>query len=307
MLAWNDDYEHKDGFLHTDMGSLTHHADSYLRARLPTDGVYYVQLTDVQTHGGEAYGYRLRLGPAQPDFALRVTPSSINVPVGRPAPIRVHVLRKNGFDGAIELRLRDAPRGFALNGARIPAGRDRVRMTLTAPRRRLDQPVTLRLEGHATIGETTVIRAAVPAEDMMQAFLYRHLVPSQELMVAVTGGRRSGPPLELVGESPIRIPADGATQVRIRNARTSKAPQIELVLDEPPAGVTLGNVTVVPGEVTFELNADGDVVQIGFADNLIIEVFTETTPPARDGRPPQPKRRVSLGVLPAIPFEIVPP
>lgn len=306
ILAWNDDCEHKDGFLHTDMGLLTHHADSYLRAQLPKDNVYFVQVTDARTHGGEPYGYRLRIGPPRPDFALRLTPSSINVPAGRAVPICVHVLRKDGFDGEIELVLKDAPDGFALDGARIPPGRNRIRLTLTAPSKRLDQPFVLRLEGRAKIGGQMVSRPAVPAEDMMQAFLYRHLAPSQELMVAVTGGGRFGRPVELASEGPVRIPVGGTTQVRLKTPRHPKTREIELELNDPPKGISLQNVATVPGELTFQLTADGDAVQVGFADNLIVEAFTEIVQATKDGKAAKQKRRVSLGVLPAIPIEVVP-
>ena len=87
VLAWNDDYEKKDGQLRTDMGVLTHHADSYLSARLPGDGVYYVSLADAQGNGGQDFHYRLRLGAPQPDFALSLTPSTLNIPAGDTVPI----------------------------------------------------------------------------------------------------------------------------------------------------------------------------------------------------------------------------
>ncbi len=48
VLAWNDDNVQKEGQLHRDMGILTHHADSYLSARLPLDGAYFIQLTDAR-------------------------------------------------------------------------------------------------------------------------------------------------------------------------------------------------------------------------------------------------------------------
>ncbi|MBU0640045.1 MAG: PPC domain-containing protein [Planctomycetes bacterium] len=303
VLAWNDDCEHKDGFLHTDMGLITHHADSYLRAKLPADGSYYVQLTDTQGHGGAAYGYRLRVGPPQPDFALRVTPSSINVPAGRAAPICVYVLRKDEFAGEIELALVDAPRGFTLDGARVPAGKDRIRLTLTAPQTRLSAPVSLKLVGRARIGGKVLTRPAMPAENMMQAFLYRHLTPSQELMVAVLG--RNGQPVELDGDDPVRIPAGGTAQVRIKAARSSGLQKIELELKDPPAGISLQNVTAIPGGLTFQLLADGALVPVGFADNLIVEAFTEVAREDKDQKKAKQVRRVSLGVLPAIPFEIV--
>ena len=45
-------------------------------AKLPEDGTYYVHLGDVGRHGGQEYGYRLRISPPRPDFELRVAPSA---------------------------------------------------------------------------------------------------------------------------------------------------------------------------------------------------------------------------------------
>ena len=305
VLDWNDDYEHKDGFLHRDMGLLTHHADSYLRTQLPANGVYYVQLTDVQNHGGEAYGYRLRIGPPRPDFALRLTPSSINMFAGASTPVCVHVLRRDGFDGEVELVLKDAPRGFRLSGARIPAGRDRVRMTLTAPPRPIDDPIILTLEGGARIDGRTVSRPVIPAEDMMQAFLYRHLTPSQELMAAVIGGRRFGRPVEVLSEIPVRIPAGGAVRVRIAIPDHPQMRDIQLQLNEPPEGIALENVTVVPDGLMFQLTTRGNTIDVGFADNLIVDAFMDVAVKNENGDATGQTRRVFLGVLPAIPFEVV--
>jgi len=304
VLEWNDDCEQKDGQLRTEAGLLTHQADSYLRARLPKDGLFRVHLADAQHHGGQAYAYRLRIGAPRPDFALRVSPSSISMPAGRAAPVCVHALRKDGFKGEIEIVLKDAPAGFALNGGRIPDGRDSVRMTLTAPREPLDQPVVLRLKGRARIGGQTVSRPVIPSEDMMQAFLYRHLAPSRELMAAVIG-RGRGAPLEMAGGGSIRIPVGGTAQVRIKTPRFSRLAEIELELSEPPEGVTLQEVKIVPDGLAFLLKADGDAAKVGFADNLIVEAFTESAGGGRNDNAANRKRRVSLGVLPAIPFEIV--
>ena len=299
VLAWNDDHEDKE------MGLLTHHADSYLCARLPQDGVYYAQLADSQQHGDGAYGYRLRLTPPRPDFALRVTPSSINVSALGTVPICVHAFRKDGFDGDIELVLKDAPAGFTLDGGRIPKGRDRVRMTLTAAGKRLGEPVVLQLEGRATIGGQTVSRPVVPSEDMMQAFAYRHLMPSRELLVAVRRTQYPAPPIELAGGGPVRIPAGGTAQVQIKTPRRPGLQSIQLALSDPPKGVTLQDVTAVPGGLTFALKADGDAARAGPADNLIVEAFTEMAGRGQSGKAANQKQRISLGVLPAIPFEIV--
>jgi hypothetical protein len=78
---------------------------------------------------------------------------------------------------------------------------------------------------------------------------------------------------------------------------------MSLELREPPAGVTLGDVTVLPAGLAFQLKADKEATAM--ADNLIVEVFRETTPKAQEGKPAPQKRRYSMGVLPAIPIEIV--
>jgi hypothetical protein len=306
-LAWNDDHMEKEGHLHLGPGLLTHHADSYLTAELPEDGVYRVQMSDAQSLGGEGYGYRLRITPPRPDFALRLTPSSINVRAGRAAAVWVHALRKDGFGGEIEIALKDAPPGFWLHGARVPAGRDHVRMTLTAPPEPLDQPVSLQLEGHAQINGQMVSRPVAPAEDMMQAFLWRHLAPSQQLMVAVMGGRRFAPVIELADAAPVQIPAGGTAQVQIAGPRRPMLLQrLRLELDDPPEGLTLQDVIPVPGGMAFAVKADADAPQVGYADNLIVEAFVEVErKPRGDDKGPAKKQRISLGVLPAIPFEIV--
>jgi hypothetical protein len=187
MLAFNDDHEDKGS------GLNTHHADSWLRARLPVDGTYYVHIGDIQNKGGPEYAYRLRISPPRPDFELRLAPSSLTVRGGTSTPITVYALRRDGFSGEIALALKGAPAGFTLSSNRVPAGQDQVTLTLTVRPMPAKELVSLRLEGRATIEGHEVARPVVPAEDMMQAFAYRHLVPSQELMVAVRpGAARAG-------------------------------------------------------------------------------------------------------------------
>jgi hypothetical protein len=180
-LIFNDDHEDKGA------GLTTHHADSLLSTTLPTDGFYYMHIGDTQTKGGDAYGYRLRISPPRPDFELRIVPSSINARAGATVPITVYALRKDGFTGNIAVALKDAPKGFTLNGRRVPAGKDQMRLTLKVPPGPIKKTMSLSLEGRAEIQGRQVVRQAVPADDMMQAFIYRHLVCADDLKVAVIG------------------------------------------------------------------------------------------------------------------------
>ncbi len=298
-LAWNDD--HPD----PSCGLLTHHADSYLRSRLPVTGVYYLRVSDAQHHGGEEYAYRLRLSAPRPDFALRITPSALTLPAGRTTALTVHVLRADGFDGEVELALNGAPAGCVLAGARIPAGRDRVRMTLTVPSDPVPRPLPLRLEGRAHLGGTEILRQAVPAQDLMQAFAYRHLVPAQELLVLVTEPRRFLPYLQPEGRGPLRLPAGGTAQLAVKAVGLPRVlEQTLLELDDPPPGISLEKAIPTTGGWTLVLRADAETVTVGCADNLILKVSAEVVAPQEGGN--AAKRRLSLGVLPAIPLEIVP-
>jgi len=304
-IQWNDDHVVTDSHLYKDVtGLTTHHADSYLKATLPADGTYYVHLTDSQRHGGQAYGYRLRLSSPLPDFALRVTPSSLSMNTGATVPVTVHALRKDGYTGPIEVFVKD-PWGFELGGSVIPAGVDRVRMTVTAPARAIAEPVALEMEGRARIDGKLIKHRVVPADDVMQAFLYRHLVPAKELLVAVRKVRWKTPPVEIVGPRPIHLTAGGTSRVRIRTRRGKVLNEMRLELSDPPKGVTLSNLTVLRNGLAFDLNVDKAAVEGAFNDNLIVEAFREWTPEPQDGKPAPTKRRVSLGVFAAIPIEIV--
>jgi len=306
VLELNDDYVLKETHLHTNMmGLLTHHADSYLMARLPKDGTYYVHLADSQNHGGDAYGYRLRITAPQSDFSLRVTPSNISMQAGGIVPISVYALRKDGFDGEIEVVLKDASTGFKLNGNRIPAGRDSVRMTLTAPANTPGRPVALQLEGRVRIGGRMVSHPVFGADDVMQAFLYRHLVPAKEFIVLVQKAKWRVTPVEIIGGSPIRIPAGGSAEVRIKTRRGAALKEMKLELRKPPEGLTIGNVSAVANGLVFQLKAEKDVFESGFGDNLIIEAFREYRPKQKDGTLSKEKRRYSMGVFPAIPIRVV--
>jgi hypothetical protein len=211
QLIFNDDHEDKGA------GLTTHHADSLLSMTLPADGFYYIHIGDAQTKGGEAYGYRLRISRPLPDFELRLVPSSINVRAGASAPITVYALRKDGFTGDITVTLKDAPKGFTLRGNRVPAGKDQVRLTLRVPPGPIKKALTLNLEGRAEVQGREVVRPAVPADDMEQAFIYHHLVPAKELKVAVIGRAKPRAPAKGRNQKNVKTPA-----AKKRNPNTTK-------------------------------------------------------------------------------------
>jgi len=313
VVAFNDDHEDKGS------GLNTHHADSYLTARLPANETYFIHLGDIQRKGGPEYAYRLRLSAPQPDFELRVAPSSINLRAGGSVPLTVYALRKDGFTGAIALALAKAPAGFLLNGASIPANQNQVRLTLTAPMTSPAEPAELELVGQAEIQGRTVARAAVPAEDMMQAFAYRHLVPSQGLMVDVVGRIQPIAFYWVTSASPVKIPAGGTGQIELgqpagvnqnRNfAKNKMAAQgkITFQLSDPPEGISLKDTSEGWGRTELVLQCDAAKVKPGLSGNLIVQVYLERTPDAANAKAKGAAQSNLVNTLPAIPFVVVAP
>lgn len=303
-VEWNDDHMLKDGHLHRDMGLLTHHADSYLKVKLPSTGVYFIKIGDTRGHGSPAHAYRLRLSAPRVDFALQVCPSSLTIPAGRSVPVTVYALRKDGYDGPIKIGLKGAPEGFTVSGGVIPAGQDKVRMTVKSPPKPLAKPINLRLVGRVNTGGEVITRPAIPSDNVMQAFLWRHLAPCQELSVSVPKMRWPTVTAKLADSGPIKVPMGGTADVKLTvPTNMGSMSNVSLTLVEPPTGVSVKNVKTTRGQVTFQVKADADAIESAFSDNLIIEAFANV-PVGKTGKAAKQKRRVSLGTLPAIPVEI---
>ena len=302
QLAANDDFDDQSA------GLETQHADSYLHVTLPATGAYYLSLSDAEEQGGSEYAYRLRISQPRPDFDLRVVPSSIHVRAGGSASISVYPIRRDGFTGAIALALKDPPPGFSLSGGNVPANQtNEVKLTISAPSTRVLEPVNLSLQGRAMIQGREVIHWATPADDMMQAFAYHHLVPAQELKVAMGGGRLS--PLaevRLLGETPLKIRAGGTARVELATPAKPLFDKIQFELNSPPDGLSIKSVSPTPRGREIVLQSDAAKMRPGLKANLIINASAERTVPSAQGTTQGNQRRTSLGSLPAIPFEVVP-
>ena len=301
-LAASDDVSDKGS------GLITHQADSRITFSLPASGTYHLRVGDLQRKGGPEYGYRLRVSAPQPDFELRVTPSEINAGAGTSAVITAHAIRADGFAGDIVLSLKGAPPGFTLSGGLVPAGQDHVRLTVNVPPMRPAEPIALSLEGRAAIQGKAVLHQARAAEEMMQAFAYRHLVPADSLKVTVLARGGTRIPARIMGSEIARMPAGGSARVQVALPPMKNFEDIQLELSEPPVGLSLRDVAIGETGAEFVLEADASKIKPGLRGNLIVTVSGERVPPQRANRPPPAaRRRVPIAVLPAVPFEISPP
>ncbi|HQH68344.1 MAG TPA: hypothetical protein PK166_08095, partial [Candidatus Hydrogenedentes bacterium] len=138
-------------------------------------------------------------------------------------------------------------------------------------------------------------------DELMQAFLYRHLAPAGEFMVAVRGGRQGAGRVALVDNAAVQIPAGGSAEVRVKAPQPLVRRTVKLALVDPPAGLALGEMQVVPEGLAFVLTAEAGAAA-GLSDNVIVEAYVER--PSGKGAA-RKMQRVPAGTLPAIPVEIV--
>lgn len=240
IVAKSDDVEDKS------VGLMTHHADARIDFTLPESGKYFVRLDDVQGKGGEEYAYRLMIGEEQSDYQLRVTPSSLRIPREGTAIVTVHAIRYGDFNGKIELSVLDAPTGITLQRAVIPEGTNLAQVIVTASARAEKQMMELEIEGTANCGARTVCRRAVPAEDMMQAFIYRHLVSAQKLLVQIAEPNPVTVTLALPSSGVVRARPDSEVSLTASINRRSGGDtgSVKLTLAEPPEWLTLATDTI---------------------------------------------------------------
>ncbi|MFV0442996.1 MAG: peptidase [Planctomycetaceae bacterium] len=306
-IAFNDDLEDRSQAL------ATHHADSHLTVNLPGNGAYFVQLADAQRSGGSEFVYRMNVTVPHPDYELRVTPATIIARPGAITPITVHALRTDGFNEEIHLSLIDPPAGLQLDGAIIPEGADQVQCTLRIPGQPNERLTQLELQGTATVKGIRRTEIAVPAENMMQAFIWYHLVPADEWNIIVSGSPAGRPPIDFPTLDPARsrvlprlkLPAGQSTSLpaRIIDKRVA-AQDVRLELRDPPPGVSIEKVEARSDVVEVAFQVDPEKAQVGRSGNLILQAFSETTPPpTEENTSPEPQRRF-LSYLPALPYEV---
>src|SRR5450756_938597 len=128
---------------------------------------------------------------------------------------------------------------------------------------RPEGPRSLALEGRATIAGRDVRRAGVPAEDMMQAFYYHHLMPVKDWLAEVTGAPRPNAraAFKIETETAVKLPRGGIVPVRVILSAPQLANTIRLELNQPPEGIAIQDVETVRDGVAIVLRADAAKVK----------------------------------------------
>lgn len=112
--------------------------DARLTFKVPEDGEYKIEVSDLHETGGFRYVYRLRAVTPQPDYALSVSADHFAVTVGKPLELPVTIDRKDGFNETLEIVAEGLPEGVTAESVTSPPEGDaaksvKLKLSATTP------------------------------------------------------------------------------------------------------------------------------------------------------------------------------
>ena len=209
--------------------------------------------------GGQEYAYRLKIAPAEKDFALRVKTGAANVVQGDSALVAVNVFRRNGFDGPVRVEVQGLPAGFVASPAIIPAGQNDGQLTLSAPADAATGLHTPQVFGKADVDSRPIRREGIPLETVGQAFYIKHMLPTEGFLLHV--GKQAL--YTLSSDAPpgkeLAIPRQGDLKIVVKAARLDGG-KGQIVLGAAgllPQGIMVRPAILFPGvnEATISVTA----------------------------------------------------
>jgi hypothetical protein len=153
-------------------------SDPYLNFTVPENvNEIVVSVEDLALRGGPNYGYRLITRRQAQDFRISIATPFVNVPAGGTAVINVAADRR-GYDGAIQIRIPDLPKGLKAEGGIIPretmdgnSGRNvnrRAIVTITAEPGVEMSRRELTVIGEGTLDDGTVLQRRASGTGLVQ-------------------------------------------------------------------------------------------------------------------------------------------
>lgn len=201
-------------FWRNDDGGPQFGSDSYLLFDPPSDGRYFVRISDATGRGGSEAVYRLSVRLPQPDFEIKVTPSAPGVWKGNGVPVTVTAIRRDGYTGPIEVKWAQVPAGFEIPNTFIEAEQESATVPLFAHPHAVSPkegpPIKViasaKIDGHLRIREATLGRpTALEPGDLVTSTNLSALTirPGGEARLRVKVERRNGfkgrVPLDVLG------------------------------------------------------------------------------------------------------------
>ncbi|MCC6508607.1 MAG: serine protease, partial [Pirellulaceae bacterium] len=257
------------------------------KLEIKQDGVHYLQLSDLfgGTRKDPRNVYRLIIRRAQPDFALVAwglhmelrngDRAALSKPIalrgGHTMALEVVTVRRDGFEGPIQLAMEGLPAGVTAQGITIPAGKTRGIMLVTADQNAPTSLSNVNFIGKADIASQTVTRAcrlaemSWPVRDAWGEIPTPRLVsgtpisvsnaelapltiaPKEKKVIEVTAGQKATIPLAFMRRTDF---SGSVIQLRTFGDTFERTPQfnVPITADAHEATLDTGALKTPPGE-----------------------------------------------------------
>ena len=113
-----------------DDGGPGYGKDSRLFFDPPADGTYQVRVTDARGARGPTNSFRVTVRPPKPDFTVTASVSGASLLKGGAVPVNVTVSRIDGYEGRINVSMKNAPDGFHAPTTFVEAGQNSTTFAL---------------------------------------------------------------------------------------------------------------------------------------------------------------------------------
>lgn len=255
------------------------------KLEIKQDGLYRLQLTDRfgGTRNDPHNVYRLVIRQGEPDFALVAwglhmglrngDRNALSKPIalrnGATMALEVVALRRDGFDGDIELVMEDLPEGVTAQGVTIPSGQSRGIMLLSADQEAPPAAVRAKFVGRGTIDGEPVERpcrlasVAWPIPDHWQEIPKPRLVA--DVPVSVSGHEFA--PMTVAPPEGVVIEARQGEKLTIPLIHTRRSEFSGESMQAQVFSCRFGNVPAAP----LSLNAD--------ESEVVLDLGAAKTPP----------------------------
>ncbi|HVR36480.1 MAG TPA: hypothetical protein VMS21_11580, partial [Methylomirabilota bacterium] len=224
--------------------------DARLAHTFNNEGEYFVEVRDLLERGGEAFAYRLVIGPPEgQELTARLLNDTPVLHQGGRVPVRVEVTR-SGFGGAVEIFGRDLPEGISSDVALIPAELNAGWLFLEAEPGANPGHGRFELEARALVGGSVLKAPVLPLSNerpVKEAFVtVREPAPFSVRMLTLSARMEQNQSAEILVEATRRPGFEGEIKVMLEGYSEGKEPITK--------SFDVGAVTLKSGETLARLN-----------------------------------------------------